>query len=78
MLGGGNGGSEETMRELRGSLGSSGLSGWGGGWSGDGGDAEQGVKYLGSWEKQGLWERSFNNGLQTCGLSNEVGGDIIY
>lgn len=49
-----------------------------GGWSGDGGDAEQGVKYLGSWEKQGLWERSFNNGLQTCGLSNEVGGDIIY
>lgn len=77
MLRGGNGGSEETMRELRGSLGSCGLWGWVGVWSGDGGDAEQGVKYLGSWERQCLWERSFNNGLQTCGLSNEVGGDII-
>lgn len=71
MLGGGDGGSEETWGAV-----ASRAGGWG--WSGDGGDAEQGVKYSGSWEKQGLWERSFNNGLQTCGLSNEVGGDIIY
>lgn len=62
----------EAVRESR--------AGWSlaAGWGDDGGSGEQAYKVLGTSREVGAVGEARQHGSQTSGLSNEVGGNIIY